>query len=219
MRKAQFLGFSLLLTSVLFLQNSFAQDYTRWELPERAKSRFGKGLKTGNIEYSPDGRKLAVGSSIGVWLYDTANGAEINLFAGHTRPVRCVAVSPDGTILARGSGDMTIRLLQLARLAAVSRATNTSLLPNYPNPFNPETRMPYQLAKAAEVTFTIYDMNGWKVRTLAVGHQPAGVYQSRSRTAHWDGRNDAGEPVGSGVYWCTLDAGSYQETRKIVIQK
>ena len=188
MRKAQFLGFSLLLTSVLFLQNSFAQDYTRWELPEGAKSRFGKGLITGNIEYSPDGRKLAVGSSIGVWLYDAANGAEINLFAGHTRPVRCVAFSPDGTILASGSGDTTIRLLQLARLAA-------------------------------EVTFTIYDMNGWKVRTLAVGHQPAGVYQSRSRTAHWDGRNDAGEPVGSGVNWCTLDAGSYQETRKIVIQK
>ena len=219
MRKAQFLGFSLLLTSVLFLQNSLAQDYTRWGLPEGAKARLGKGGITGNVVYSPDGALLAVASSIGIWFYNARAGAEVNLLTGHTYAVSSVAFSPDGSVLASGSGDTTSRLLQLARLAAVSTATNTSLLPNYPNPFNPETWIPYQLAKAAEVTFTIYDMNGQRVRTLAVGHQPAGVYQSRSRAAHWDGRNDAGELVGSGVYWCTLDAGSYQETRKIVIQK
>ena len=90
MRKAQFLGFSLLLTSVLFLQNSFAQDYTRWELPEGAKSRFGKGLITGNIEYSPDDRKLAVGSSIGVWLYDAAQWCR-NQLVRRTYATRYVA--------------------------------------------------------------------------------------------------------------------------------
>ena len=65
----------------------------------------------------------------------------------------------------------------------------TALLANYPNPFNPETWIPYHLAKPGNVTLTIYAVNGAVVRTLALGHQPAGMYQSRSRAAHWDGKN------------------------------
>ena len=96
---------------------------------------------------------------------------------------------------------------------------NTSLLPNYPNPFNPETWIPYQLAKSADVTLTIYDIQGRVVRDLDLGHQRAGMYQSRARAAHWDGRNAHGEPVASGVYFYTLKAGDFTATRKMLIRK
>ena len=95
----------------------------------------------------------------------------------------------------------------------------TALLHNYPNPFNPETWIPYQLAEAAEVTFYIYAANGALVRTLDLGHQPAGIYQYRSRAAYWDGKNEVGEPVASGIYFCTLTAGDFTATRKMLIRK
>ncbi len=95
----------------------------------------------------------------------------------------------------------------------------TALLPNFPNPFNPETWIPYHLAKDAEVTLRIYAMNGTLVRTLAIGHQTAGIYQSRSRAAYWDGKNEFGESVASGVYFYTLKAGDFTATRKMIIRK
>ena len=95
----------------------------------------------------------------------------------------------------------------------------TALLRNYPNPFNPETWIPYQLAAPAEVTLTIYDMNGKLVRRLVVGHQAAGMYRSRSRAAYWDGRNQLGEPLASGLYFYTLTAGEFTETRRMLILK
>ena len=101
----------------------------------------------------------------------------------------------------------------------------TALLANYPNPFNPETWIPYQLATPAEVTLTIYDMNGQLVRRLAVGHQAAGMYQSRTRAAYWDGRNQLGEPVASGLYFYNLTvrsetrAGEFTATRRMLILK
>ncbi len=95
----------------------------------------------------------------------------------------------------------------------------TLLLANYPNPFNPETWIPYQLAAPAEVTVTIYAANGAVVRTLALGHQRAGDYASRSRAAYWDGRNEVGERVASGVYFYTLQAGDFAATRKMLILK
>ena len=95
----------------------------------------------------------------------------------------------------------------------------TVLLANYPNPFNPETWIPYQLAVPAEVTLTIYDMNGQLVRRLAVGHRAAGMYQSRSRAAYWDGRNKLGEFVASGLYFYTLTAGEFTATRRRLILK
>ena len=95
----------------------------------------------------------------------------------------------------------------------------TALLSNYPNPFNPETWIPYQLAQSAEVTLTIYDMNGEMVRRLAVGHQVAGMYRSRSRAVYWDGRNQLGESVASGLYFYTLTAGDFTGTRRMLILK
>ena len=95
----------------------------------------------------------------------------------------------------------------------------TALLPNYPNPSNPETWIPYHLTEPADVTLTIYDLRGVVIRRLAIGHQPAGFYQHPGRAAHWDGRNALGEPVASGVYFYTLIAGDFTATKKLLIRK
>ena len=104
-------------------------------------------------------------------------------------------------------------------LASLFIPQETALLANYPNPFNPETWLPYQLAVPAEVTLTIFDMNGGTVRRLEVGHQSAGMYQSRGRAAYWDGRNQRGESVASGLYFYTLRAGDFTATRRMLIRK
>ena len=107
----------------------------------------------------------------------------------------------------------------LENLLASLIPEETALLANYPNPFNPETWIPYHLAESAEVTLTIYDMNGQLVRRLRVGHQAAGVYQNRSRAVYWDARNQVGESVASGLYFYTLTAGNFTATRKMLILK
>ena len=95
----------------------------------------------------------------------------------------------------------------------------TVLLVNYPNPFNPETWIPYQLSAPAAVTVNIYDMKGALIRRLTIGPQAAGYYTDRNRAAYWDGRNSIGEPVASGVYFYTLTAGEFTATRKLLIRK
>ncbi len=110
-------------------------------------------------------------------------------------------------------------VLFLAQLLTVLTPKETALLANYPNPFNPETWIPYHLAKDADVTLHIYAVNGTLVRTLTLGHQPVGMYQNRSRAAYWDGKNAFGEPVASSVYFYTLTAGDFSATRKMLIRK
>ena len=110
-------------------------------------------------------------------------------------------------------------IANLQRLLTSLTPEKTKLLANYPNPFNPETWIPYHLAKPAEVTLTIYAANGKIVRTLVLGHQEAGIYKSRSRAAYWDGRNEVGEPVASGIYFYTLTAEDFTATRKMLIRK
>ena len=110
-------------------------------------------------------------------------------------------------------------LIQLAELVAYEIPVETELLHNYPNPFNPETWIPYHLAEDAFVTLTIYDLKGQVVRTLEVGHQIASAYETRSTAIYWDGRNGFGEGVTSGVYFYHLSAGDYSATRKMVILK
>ena len=108
----------------------------------------------------------------------------------------------------------------LHRLAEMREIPDTmALLPNYPNPFNPETWIPYHLSKETEVTLTIYDVRGVLVRALTLGHQAAGVYASRGRAAYWDGKNQIGETVASGLYFYTLTAGEFTATRKLLIVK
>ena len=113
----------------------------------------------------------------------------------------------------------------LERLLAALIPKETALLHNYPNPFNPETWIPYQLANPAEVTLTIHDMNGQLARRLVMGHQTAGMYRSRSRAIYWDGRNQLGESVASGLYFYTLtvraetEADDFTATRRMLILK
>ena len=95
----------------------------------------------------------------------------------------------------------------------------TVLLSNYPNPFNPETWIPYQLANTGDVQINIYDVQGVLVRVLSLRHQSAGYYTSQSRAAYWDGRNALGEPVASGVYFYTFTTGDFTATRKMLIRK
>ena len=110
-------------------------------------------------------------------------------------------------------------IANLERLLTLFIPEETALLHNYPNPFNPETWIPYQLAEPAEVTLTIYAVNGTLVRTLLLGHQPAGIYQTRNRAIYWDGKNEVGESVASSIYFYTLTAGDFTATRKMLIQK
>ncbi len=109
----------------------------------------------------------------------------------------------------------------LEQLLASLLPQKTTLLANYPNPFNPETWIPYRLAKSADVTVRIYAVNGTLIRTLALGHKPAGIYKHRNRAAYWDGRNAQGERVASGIYYYTLTAGDFTSTstRKMLIRK
>ena len=156
------------------------------------------------------GRKLYWTNSRGRIQRATFTGKHIqNVVSGLGMPASlALGIAPEG-------GPMVAAPAVFAGLAV----EKTGLLPNYPNPFNPETWIPYELAETAEVTVSIHASDGKLVRTLALGQLPAGVYQSRSRAAYWDGRNAQGEFVASGVYFYTLSAGEFSATRKMVIRK
>ena len=233
---------TLLTLFILFSLDSIAQDSPQLHLPDGAKARFGKGTMS-EIAYSPDGTRLAVAGGIGIWIYDAQTGKELDLHTGHTAWVYSVSFSPDGAALASGSWDGTILLWKLklattwgtvkrmegaegsVHLRHLSPSANvpvpatTNLLPNYPNPFNPETWIPYHLANDADVTITIYDTKGELIRLLHLGSQPAGFYTGRGHAAYWEGRNESGELVGNGVYVYQLRAGGYSQARRMVIVK
>ena len=131
--------------------------------------------------------------------------------------VRYWLAQAQGLHLTNSTFQRGIRFLE--QLLTVLTPKETTLLPNYPNPFNPETWIPYRLAEDAFVTLTIYDQSGGVVRTLDVGHRVAAFYESRSKAIHWDGRNEFGEGVASGVYFYHLSAGDYSTTRKMLVLK
>ena len=125
--------------------------------------------------------------------------------------------------------DVRRSLIQLPELVAYEIPAETQLLANYPNPFNPETWIPYRLAADAFVTLTIYDRTGKVVRAIDVGYRTAAVYESRTKAIYWDGRNEFGETVASGVYFYHLSASrfglsahhrsDFSATRKMLIIK
>ena len=110
-------------------------------------------------------------------------------------------------------------LIYLQQLIATARPEQTQLLANYPNPFNPETWIPYELATDTDVRLTIYNTHGAVIRTLQLGHQSAGYYVGRDRAAYWDGRNAFGEQVASGIYFYQLETDAMSLMRKMVILK
>ena len=122
---------------------------------------------------------------------------------------------------AADDGSLTFQrgIANLEHLLRALYPDTTALLPNYPNPFNPETWIPYHLAHPADVTLTIYGTTGVMVRQLDLGHQLAGYYTDKTQAAYWDGRNNLGERVGSGVYFYQLQAGDLSSTRKLVVLK
>ena len=114
---------------------------------------------------------------------------------------------------------MTVQFLRAWLANANHEVRETRLLPNYPNPFNPETWIPYQLADAADVSMGIYDVGGRLVRTIPIGFKPVGYYLTRERAAYWDGRNEIGESVSSGIYFIQFLSGDFAATRRIVVVK
>lgn len=110
-------------------------------------------------------------------------------------------------------------IMNLEQLLNSAIPNQTALLPNFPNPFNPETWIPYDLAEDTDVDIHIYNLKGESIRHLKVGFQITGTYRTQSLAAHWDGRNSVGEPMASGIYFYTFQAGPTIETRKMVIKK
>jgi hypothetical protein len=107
---------------------------------------------------------------------------------------------------------------QAKRIHIVIPAVST-LAQNFPNPFNPETWIPYELAKESEIIISIYDVQGKLVRKIDLGHKEIGQYFSQDKAAYWDGRNNLGEKTGSGVYFYQIQAGDFQAVRKMIILK
>jgi hypothetical protein len=115
--------------------------------------------------------------------------------------------------------DIQLGRIALVNIVAYAMPNRTELLQNWPNPFNPETWIPFKLKESSDVSITIHDVRGRIVRKLDLGYIPAGLYQTKAKAAYWNGTNDIGERVASGVYFYHLKAEGFSASRKMVILK
>jgi hypothetical protein len=136
---------------------------------------------------------------VGKTYYYYLEDISYNGVRGHSHVIR-VKVDPTGKLKVVGLTPSKFALLQ-----------------NFPNPFNPETWIPYQLPQDASVIVRIYNFKGQPIRTIELGQQTAGTYLTKDRAVYWDGRDHIGEKVASGVYFYTLQAGDFSATKRMVI--
>ena len=183
-----------------------------------------------------NGETLPLAVNIGEWdlkvtadisALDTTQSHPISLLPGENGVYSAEIVISEDNIAANGVKEILITakdaIGNVSRLTATVTLNNlrylTELLPNYPNPFNPETWIPYRLSEDADVTLTIYDASGDVVRQFNLGHQRAGSYETKADAVYWDGTNDSGAPVASGIYFYNLSIGNFSKTRKATILK
>ena len=204
-------------TAVLYVLGSVVDEIT-------GLAKEGFRVKVKNLS-----TKAALSSVSSVEAADGYNMTFVDLKAGNAARIGAVleisANSPDPLVGVKPVrhivtiDDVKSNRIQLENLIAYEIPAETELLRNYPNPFNPETWIPYHLAEDADVSLTIYDTTGRLVRTIDVGHQTAAKYDTRTKAIYWDGRNQFGEQVASGLYFYSLIAGDFSATRRMVILK
>ena len=205
-------------TPVLLIEGSFAREDT--QEPVNGLEVTITNLRTGESETDTAGLTAGSGRFVKPMIalrgdrYEEGDMLEVSVvdpsgtFGGLT-PVRTVV----------GKDEIAVGRINIGRQLLSAVPYRSDLLPNYPNPFNPETWIPFDLAEASRTTITIYNAAGQTVRVLELGQLPAGQYRSRSKAAYWDGRNALGERVSSGLYFYRIEAGSFSALRRMVILK
>jgi len=175
-----------------------------------AKLIQGAGTNATPHDYSFTDDNLEFGQTYYYYIEDVA-------FAGGKgkSPILKITVGQESEVKVIDKSNITVR----PRLKPIVIPTEFALLQNFPNPFNPETWIPYQLAENADVSINIYNVSGKLIKTLHLGQKEAGFYMIREKSAYWDGRNKSGERVASGVYFYQLKAGEFSAVRKLVIAK
>ena len=194
------------IQDLIVVSNSFGV-----ETPEHPKADVNKDGSVNIIDL------LLVAAHFGESSNPTAPSARSNIHPEHSDIVEQWLT--EARLVDDGSNVSQRGIATLEGLLNNIIPKKTRLLPNYPNPFNPETWIPYDLAEDANVHIHIYNTKGDSIRQLSLGFQTAGTYRTPSRAAYWDGQNAAGEPVASGIYFYMLQAGHFKVTRRMVIIK
>jgi len=144
----------------------------------------------------------------------------IRKIVAHPAEARTVLIATTRGIFRYRSDDVVAAVLPQSRdFTTWGAVKDGRLLPNYPNPFNSETWIPFQLAQDSNVAVSIYNATGQLMRRMIIGHRDAGSYTSKDSAAYWDGKDNAGDPVASGAYFYSIEAGAFQATRKMIVQR
>ena len=200
--------------------SSTSYGVVAWQLGTQTAERVFGTESGGPVRFSADGRYVFLNGKEGLQIWNWRTNALVE----HPPVPNYRDVSRNGIVLIREGVFQSPQIwdvgaLLLPKPVLLGEVKKVELLPNFPNPFNPETWIPYQLGELADVRIRIHDSSGHLVRNLELGTKPAGDYLARSQAAYWDGRNDVGEVVSSGLYFCTLEAGEVRTTRRMNLVK